>query len=82
MRVLLQISDTHFDSERPQVVEAPVTLAHRPRPDVVGLSGDTSRSARGRSRSARQRRSSTEWARRSWPFPATTTLRGSTSGPV
>ena len=40
MSVLLQISDTHFGTEQPQVVEALVALAAQQRPDVVVLSGD------------------------------------------
>jgi len=44
--VLLQISDTHFGTEQPQVVEALVALATRQRPDVVVLSGDITQRAR------------------------------------
>lgn len=40
MSVLLQISDTHFGTERPQVVDALVALAAQERPEVVVLSGD------------------------------------------
>ena len=46
MSVLLQISDTHFGTEQPHVVEALVTLAARQRPDVVVLSGDVTQRAR------------------------------------
>lgn len=46
MSVLLQISDTHFGSERPRVVEALVALAQRERPDLVVLSGDITQRAR------------------------------------
>jgi len=46
MSVLLQISDTHFGTEQPQVVEALVTLAAQQRPDVVVLSGDITQRAR------------------------------------
>lgn len=46
MSVLLQVSDTHFGTERPQVVEALVALAARQRPDVVVLSGDITQRAR------------------------------------
>lgn len=46
MSVLLQISDTHFGTERPQVVEALVALAAQQRPDVVVLSGDITQRAR------------------------------------
>jgi 3',5'-cyclic AMP phosphodiesterase CpdA len=46
MSVLLQISDTHFGTEQPQVVEAVVALAAQERPDVVVLSGDITQRAR------------------------------------
>ena len=46
MSVLLHISDTHFGTEQPQVVEALVTLAAQQRPDVVVLSGDITQRAR------------------------------------
>lgn len=46
MSVLLQISDTHFGTEQPNVVEALVTLAVQQRPDVVVLSGDITQRAR------------------------------------
>ena len=46
MSVLLQISDPHFGTERPRVVEALVTLAQRERPDLVVLSGDITQRAR------------------------------------
>jgi len=46
MSVLLQISDPHFGTERPQVVEALVALATRERPDAVVLSGDITQRAR------------------------------------
>ena len=46
MSVLLQISDTHFGTEQPQVVEALLTLAAQQRPDVVVLSGDITQRAR------------------------------------
>jgi len=46
MSVLLQISDTHFGTERRQVVEALVALAAQQRPDVVVLSGDITQRAR------------------------------------
>jgi len=44
--VLLQISDTHFGTEQPHVVEALVALATQQRPDVVVLSGDITQRAR------------------------------------
>jgi 3',5'-cyclic AMP phosphodiesterase CpdA len=43
---LLQISDPHFGTEQPPVVEALVRLSHRLRPDVVVLSGDITQRAR------------------------------------
>ena len=46
MSVLLQISDTHFGTELPHVVEALVTLAAQQRPDVVVVSGDITQRAR------------------------------------
>jgi len=46
MSVLLQISDTHFGTEQPQVVRALVVLAKQLRPDVVVLSGDITQRAR------------------------------------
>lgn len=46
MSVLLQISDPHFGTERPQVVEALVALARRERPELVVLSGDITQRAR------------------------------------
>lgn len=46
MSVLLQISDTHFGTEQPQVVEALLVLAAQQRPDLVVLSGDITQRAR------------------------------------
>jgi 3',5'-cyclic AMP phosphodiesterase CpdA len=46
MCVVLHLSDTHFGTERPQVVEAVVTLAKQQRPDIVVLSGDITQRAR------------------------------------
>jgi len=46
MSVLLQISDTHFGTEQPHVVEALVALAAQQRPDLVVLSGDITQRAR------------------------------------
>lgn len=46
MSVLLQISDTHFGTEQPQVVEALFALATRQRPQLVVLSGDITQRAR------------------------------------
>lgn len=46
MSVLLQISDTHFGTEQPPVVEALLRLANEVRPAVVVLSGDVTQRAR------------------------------------
>ena len=46
MSVVLHLSDTHFGTERAQVVEALVALAAQQRPDVVVLSGDITQRAR------------------------------------
>jgi 3',5'-cyclic AMP phosphodiesterase CpdA len=46
MTVLLQVSDPHFGTERAEVVEALVALAHRRRPDLLVLSGDITQRAR------------------------------------
>jgi 3',5'-cyclic AMP phosphodiesterase CpdA len=46
MTVLLHISDTHFGTEQPPLVDALVTLAAQQRPDLVVLSGDITQRAR------------------------------------
>ena len=46
MSLLLQVSDPHFGTERPEVVEALVALAKLRRPDVLVLSGDITQRAR------------------------------------
>ena len=46
MTALLQISDPHFGTEQPHVVEALVRFAHEQRPEVVVLSGDITQRAR------------------------------------
>ncbi len=46
MSTLLQISDTHFGTEQPPVVEALVRLAIEQRPELVVLSGDITQRAR------------------------------------
>lgn len=46
MSVVLHVSDTHFGTERPEVVQALVALAHQQRPSVVVLSGDITQRAR------------------------------------
>lgn len=45
MTLLLQVSDPHFGTERPAVVEALVRLARAQRPDVLVLSGDITQRA-------------------------------------
>ena len=52
--MLLHLSDTHFGTERPRVVEALVRFARVHRPQVVVLSGDiTQRARRAQFRAAR-----------------------------
>ena len=46
MSVLLQISDTHFGTEQPPVVEALAAFTAWQRPDLVVLSGDITQRAR------------------------------------
>jgi 3',5'-cyclic AMP phosphodiesterase CpdA len=46
MSVLLQISDPHFGTEQPPVVEALVAMARQQRPDLFVLSGDITQRAR------------------------------------
>ncbi|WP_048441956.1 metallophosphoesterase [Caenimonas sp. SL110] len=46
MSILLQISDTHFGTAQPAVVEALVALARSQRPDLTVLSGDITQRAR------------------------------------
>jgi 3',5'-cyclic AMP phosphodiesterase CpdA len=46
MTTLVQISDTHFGTERAPVVEALIELVHRLAPDLVVLSGDITQRAR------------------------------------
>lgn len=54
MSRVLHISDTHFGTEQPAVLEALVSLAGRLRPDLVVLSGDiTQRARRAQFRAAR-----------------------------
>lgn len=45
MSVLLHMSDTHFGTEQPQVLEALVKLSLQQKPDVVVLSGDITQRA-------------------------------------
>jgi len=46
MATLVQISDTHFGTEQPQVVEALVKLVHDQAPELVVMSGDITQRAR------------------------------------
>jgi 3',5'-cyclic AMP phosphodiesterase CpdA len=46
MSILLQISDPHFGTEQPPVVEALAALARQQRPDLLVLSGDITQRAR------------------------------------
>jgi 3',5'-cyclic AMP phosphodiesterase CpdA len=55
MSVLLQVSDTHFGTERERVVEALLALAAEVHPELVVLSGDITQRAR-RSQFAAARR--------------------------
>lgn len=48
MTLLLQISDPHFGTERPPVVDALVRLVHEQAPNLVVLSGDITQRARRR----------------------------------
>ena len=48
MTLLLQISDPHFGTERPSVVDALVRLVHEQVPNLVVLSGDITQRARRR----------------------------------
>lgn len=55
MSLVLQVSDTHFGTERPDVVEALVDLAAAERPELVVLSGDITQRARRRQFAAARR---------------------------
>ena len=46
MSVVMQISDTHFGTERPEVMHALIDLAQRLRPDLLVLSGDITQRAK------------------------------------
>jgi len=46
MTVLLQVSDPHFGTEQPTVVDALTELARQQRPELVVLSGDITQRAR------------------------------------
>jgi len=55
MSVVLQISDTHFGTEQPHVIEALLELVRQQPPDIVVMSGDiTQRARRSQFRTARQ----------------------------
>ncbi|HVK55971.1 MAG TPA: metallophosphoesterase [Burkholderiales bacterium] len=55
MSLLLHISDTHFGTERPNVVDALLRMAREQAPDVVVLSGDiTQRARRSQFKAARE----------------------------
>lgn len=45
MSVLLQVSDTHFGTEQPAVVQALTALSRQQRPDLLVLSGDITQRA-------------------------------------
>lgn len=45
MSVLLHVSDPHFGTEKPKVVEALLALAHQRRPELLVLSGDITQRA-------------------------------------
>jgi 3',5'-cyclic AMP phosphodiesterase CpdA len=54
MSVILQISDTHFGTEQPMVIEALAKFTSQLRPDLIVLSGDiTQRARRAQFRAAR-----------------------------
>ena len=54
MTTLLHISDLHFGTEKPDVVQAVVALAHHKKPDMLIVSGDiTQRATPGQFNSAR-----------------------------
>lgn len=46
MTVILQVSDPHFGTEQPPVVEALIELSHQLSPDLLVLSGDITQRAR------------------------------------
>ena len=55
MSLVIQISDTHFGTEQPEVVNALVGLAKRLRPDLLVLSGDiTQRATSSQFKAARE----------------------------
>ncbi|MGH7827667.1 MAG: metallophosphoesterase family protein [Candidatus Binatia bacterium] len=55
MSLLLQVSDTHFGTEQPEVVEALIEIVRQQAPDLVVLSGDiTQRARRAQFRAARE----------------------------
>jgi 3',5'-cyclic AMP phosphodiesterase CpdA len=55
MSLMLQISDTHFGTERPNVADALLRMAREQAPDIVVLSGDiTQRARRSQFKAARE----------------------------
>jgi 3',5'-cyclic AMP phosphodiesterase CpdA len=55
MSLIFQVSDTHFGTEQPPVVEALLKLGHQLSPDLTVFSGDiTQRARRAQFRAARQ----------------------------
>ena len=81
MSVVLQVSDTHFGTEQPRVVEALLRLVHAQRPTLVVLSGDITQRARWQPVPGRQGlHRALGGARTRWCCPATTTFRSSTLG--
>ena len=55
MSVVLQVSDTHFGTEQPPVMEALLQLVRQQPPDIVVVSGDiTQRARRSQFRAARE----------------------------
>ena len=61
MSLLLHISDPHFGTEKPKVVDALLAFAHERRPDLLVLSGDITQRAQPRSSPPRAR-SASSWA--------------------
>ena len=55
MSLLLHISDTHFGTEKPKVVQALLAFAHEHRPDLLVFSGDITQRARPEEFAAAQR---------------------------
>lgn len=76
MSVVLQVSDTHFGTEQPPVMEALLQLVRHQPPDLVVVSGDiTQRARRSQFRAAR------EFVTR-WAAPETLVLSGNHDIPL